>query len=104
MLKPHVVSLEVVALCCVIGSGNILVEHPYTDNTDTVLLYYCTRLQGAVPCHIQHDRNITFMLFDFFFHRKIVIFYFSVFLVQYDGYLHLSCLQNLSKHCFIFSL
>jgi len=46
MLKLHVVSFEVVALCCVSGSANILAEHPYTDNTDTVPLQ--TRLRGAI--------------------------------------------------------
>ena len=46
MLKLHVVSFEVVAVCCVTGGANILAEHPYTDNTHTVLLQ--TRLHGAI--------------------------------------------------------
>jgi hypothetical protein len=74
MLKLHVVSFEVVTLCCVIGGASILTEHPYTDNTDTVPLQ--KRLQGAVP-NMTATTHLCLLL-CFFSHRKF-IFYFGAF-------------------------
>lgn len=75
MLKLHVVSFEVVAL----WSANISAGHPYADNTDTVLLYYSTRLQGAIS-NMTATSHLCLLLY--FFHRKIVIFYFGAFFVS----------------------
>ena len=73
MLKLHVVPFEVVAVCCVTGGANILAEHPYTDNTHTVLLQ--TRLHGAISMTTtSHD-------FCFVFFTGILLYCYIVILL-----------------------
>jgi len=57
------------------GGANISVEHPYTDNTDSVLLQ--TRLHGAIS-NMTATSHLCLLL-CFFFNRKIVVFYFCAF-------------------------
>lgn len=66
-LKLHVVSLEVVALRCVIGGDSLLAEQPCADNTDTVPLK--TRLHGAIS-NMTATSHLCLLLWFFFFSQE----------------------------------